>query len=440
MGRGKILVKLFREKFKKDKLIAVVAFFIISVMVLSGALVSYAGKIKSDVNERESEYIKNIDMKIEKNLCAVEELEKTNKEDIEKNYRSYMRYNLEKSGNEIQRKIEDKWKGKNIGKNKEEIISHIKKVVFEETSVYGKDIFSIITVGGYSYFLVDDFYENSEPKINGKRILKINNRTRSVFDEVVWQEELKYVLSESGLINVQPYMNEYLKEKIRIYKKYTAIDERLSNTDIFKFKDIEYIEYKYPEIYKELLDYKIITSSDPESVENFMNFISCNRSSSEENMCYWNKNRRELLEVYVVPAGVFGILNESRTNGTGVFNDNYIKISLVYRAKNDEVFIKFKESFKMLENLKKEIKNDNLEKIEIKKDSERIRKLINLLMIIIPLINSIAVILTGFSYIRVPTGIISQSFLDKYVCKSCENSRIDNSAPKPKEQEECPWR
>ena len=251
----------------------------------------------------------------------------------------------------------------------------------------------------------------------------------------MWQEECKYILSEYNLIDIQKYMKDYKFNGVYIDGKYDFKDEKLSNTDIFRNKDIKYIKEKYPEVYDKMRNLGIIMHSNTDMAEKFMDFISYNRSTTESDKLYWEFNpspKREILEVYVIPTGVFGFNKQHRTNGAGVFNDNYIKVSIIAGAQiKDVIDTSYKNTFDEFNSIKQEVNNKKMLKEKIKEDSEKMINMLNLIMFALSLIITASMILTGFSYTRIPKGIISDEFLNNHICRHCDKSSFRESPPFP---------
>lgn len=412
--------------FKKDTLkhVVALAFIVIALFILW---------FNSDLSKRNSEATTLYNNAIhqlggsDESLIALKEgVDSELNIKIEQNMRKQMRLNLEAVGKKLEIKINN-MDFKNY--SKEDIIKNIKHITFDDVSLQRTynaegDWFVLLTVGGYTYFLIDESNDCGEPTISGKRILSIPNRTRSIYDEVVWQEECKYILSLAGLIPYQTYMDTYNPLKINI-DKFKSIDNKLKNVDVFRYKDLEYIKNKYPAIYDKMRDLKIILHSEPILAEKFMDFIAYNRSTVDSDNLYWYFNeepRKEILEVYVVPSGMYGFNNTPRTMGAGVFNDNYIKLSLVAGAQLfDYETNEYKPILDKYNNILNKTKQEHdkfLEKLKVEKEKTIYYNSRN--MIVISLIFILCVIFSVYSWIRIPENIVSDEFLDKYVCKKCD--------------------
>lgn len=425
------------KKFKIDKLSMFVSGIIIITVIITGIFFNRLDKINKEL-DTVYETQKNRHMEIidyaanEKNSK-----DKEFRDHIEYMARSQMRLDLQSIGYLVQAKIEKKLKNNDLNKT-EEFVEKIKDISFETISSFRNynsegDYFVIVTIGGYSYFLIDNSENYGEPKFSGKKILNIKNRTRSIFDEVIWQEETKLILSKYGLISEPNYIKSYDAKELNIKNKY-KIDAKLSNTEVFKFKEIKYIEEKYPEVYNKLNDLKIIMHKKPELAEKFMNFITYNRSTTPEDNYYWNlddESKREALEVYVVPTGMYGFFDAKKTKAAGVFNEKYVKISIVSGIKIDDYISEFDKEFDNYNEIINKFLNTNynsLKKIEYEKN--KIIKSNQINKIFITIITLLSFISISFSFFHVPKDFLNKEFIDEFICDRCNKTEDTESGKK----------
>ena len=195
------------------------------------------------------------------------------------------------------------------------------------------DWFVLLTVGPYTYYIKDFSTVSNQPSVNNIPIvMNTDTRVRTVYDEVIWQAEASYVLYKYGLINKPIYSNcKYNDVDLKITNSYKH-DDCLENIEIYRAKDVEYIQTKYPEVYNKMKQFKIIMHSDIHKAEEIMQFLEYNKSTSKGDNLFWypySKDNKEILEVHVVPPGVLGFNSEPRMKGASIYNDNYVKISIV---------------------------------------------------------------------------------------------------------------
>ena len=195
------------------------------------------------------------------------------------------------------------------------------------------DWFVLLTVGPYTYYIKDFSTVSNQPSVNNIPIvMNTDTRVRTVYDEVIWQAEASYVLYKYGLINKPIYSNcKYNDVDLKITNSYKH-DDCLENIEIYRAKDVECIQTKYPEVYNKMKQFKIIMHSDIHKAEEIMQFLEYNKSTSKGDNLFWypySKDNKEILEVHVVPPGVLGFNSEPRMKGASIYNDNYVKISIV---------------------------------------------------------------------------------------------------------------
>lgn len=163
------------------------------------------------------------------------------------------------------------------------------------------------TVKGWT-FTMDESADCNSPIFAGVPIMDIPSRVRTVFDEVVWQAELIYILNHSGLIRNDLY-DEYMTNKqFKVGFKFKKIDPNLSNVILYTADHVEYIEKTYPDLYKYLRSNNVVMHSSPRMAENVLSAMTKN---GDVQGLTWNFNpppQREILEYTPIPEfrGLFG--------------------------------------------------------------------------------------------------------------------------------------
>ena len=413
------------NKFKKDKLSIFISAMIMLTVMVSGVFFNRLDRINRELENvyeiQKNKHMEMIEYTIKDKYKKDEEFRKK----IEYLARSQMRLDLQAVGNIIQKKVERL--GKKEITNTDIFLDKIKEITFETIAPFRNynsegDYYVVVTIGGYSFFLVDDSEDCAQPRIGGKNILSIPNRTRSLFDEVIWQEEAKLVLSRFGLIMKPNYMDNYNPENINITSKY-SIDEKLSNTEVFKYKEIKYIKDKYPEVYIKLKELKIIMHSETELAEKFMNFITFNRSTTPEDNYYWyfnNSPHKEALEVYVVPTGMYGFFDIKKTKAAGVFDEKYVKISIVAGMQMHDYLSEYEENFDSYNEFTGRFLATNQSSLKkIEEEKNKIIKSNKINQIFVCIIGVACFISVGFSFFYIPKDYLNEDFVENFICKKC---------------------
>ena len=157
-------------------------------------------------------------------------------------------------------------------------------------------------------FAMDESADCNSPIAAGIPIMDISSRVRTVFDEVVWQAELIYVLNQTGLIKNDMYDSYMHNKAFKVGLKYKKIDPALSNIIIYTADNVEYIERTYPDLYKFLRENNIIMHFSPRLAENVLTAMT---KTGDVQGLTWNFNPppfREILEYAPIPdfKGLFG--------------------------------------------------------------------------------------------------------------------------------------
>ena len=163
------------------------------------------------------------------------------------------------------------------------------------------------TLRGWT-FTMDESADCNSPIFAGIPIMEIPSRVRTVFDEVVWQAELIYILNEAGLIKNDMY-NAYMTNKsFKTGFKFKKVDPNLSNIILYTADHIEYISKNYPDLYKFLRDNNVVMHSNPRTAEDVLTAMTKN---GDVKGLEWNFNPQpymEILEYTPIPEfrGLFG--------------------------------------------------------------------------------------------------------------------------------------
>lgn len=354
---------------------------------------------------------------------------------LENNLRHQMRLNLEAVGKVIEEDIEY-----HTFNNKDDLVTYINKkikslAVYQRTYNEEGKWFSMISIGPELTFNMDINSNSGPPMYGDKPMIPYEYRDRTRYDEVVWQDEAKYLLYLYGIINKPGYLNTDVNFPI-INTKF-KFDEHLNNVEVITDNDIQYIQEHYPIVIDKMRELKIIMQYDTTQCNNVMNFINYNRSTVYSDNLYWYYNKpepyetyydfdlyntdREILEIYVIPHGVYGFFNEPKMKSAGVFNKNYVKVSLVAGAQLLDYLKTYDKSLKFYKdniteinsNLKVSIDSiDNMKTIAIKSNW------IN--MSIVGVIYVVCMILCLYYYTRIPYSLLDPSIL------ACVNKNTNN--------------
>ena len=116
------------------------------------------------------------------------------------------------------------------------------------------------------------------------------------------------MLNQAGLIKNDMYDSYMTNKAFKVGLKYKKIDPALSNIIIYTADNVEYIEHKYPELYKFLRENNIIMHFSPRLAENVLSAMT---KSGDVQGLTWNFNPppfREILEYAPIPdfKGLFG--------------------------------------------------------------------------------------------------------------------------------------
>lgn len=275
----------------------------------------------------------------------------------EKIARNQMKLNLENARNSI----ENISKEYNIDMTNHEQSVKLINFLTDKMYFYDKegDTFAITSNGD---FLTDDSADCGQPfsfKKPRVPLLNIKDRKRTFEDEIAWQFELRYVLYSQGIIKDIPnFIIDSATEKIRPIKEY-KVDFYLNHAEVFKTREISYIEENYPEIFKLLRKYKIIMHSDFSKVENVTDFFMKQLDSEHEKL-YWEFNPypyKEILEIVWIPQGERGFNNQKKSFSGAEPNPNFLKIGIVQGAQFRKIIDEYHSVIKGFDD---DFKNDIL--------------------------------------------------------------------------------
>lgn len=410
---------------KRHRLLIITVLF--SVLVGIVALLSFLSARNIKIQANNEKIIESINNKAKMFIDAQDNDRRVLLNDLEKNLRGQMRLNLEAAG----RVIEDSTVGKTFN-SREELIKFLNNKI-RETTLYQRtynldgDWFSMLAVGPELIFNVDESVDCGQPMYDGVVMIDYNGRSRTRYDEVIWQDEAKYLLSLYGVINKPNYLPE--KANFPEINKIYEMDSHLDNVEIYTNKDILYIKDKYPLIYNKMIALKIIMHYDTTQCEYVMNFITYNRSTVNGDNLFWYFNKpepiidlytydntnpdKEILEVYVIPSGIYGFFNEPKMKGGGIFNKNYVKVSLVAGAQLLDYLKSYRTTLEKYDN------NINIMNEEVTFMTNAIREttksavIFNWVnMIIVAVIFSISVLLCLVFYTRIPYSLMDKESRD----------------------------
>ncbi len=201
-------------------------------------------------------------------------------------------------------------------------------------------------VNGWT-FAMDESADCNSPVFAGVDIMTIPNRVRTIYDEVVWQAELTYVLNQVGLINnktTDKYMtNKYFKV---LLKKYDKVDAKLNTVSLYTADHVEYILKQYPELYKFLRVNNIIMHNDPRMAETVL--ATMTKTGDAQNLgWYFNpKPYKEILEYIYIPdfTGLFG----GRKSDTFKNERSYQKVIVVSGAQIQTIMNEYEDTVKSI--------------------------------------------------------------------------------------------
>lgn len=327
------------EKRKRALILIVVFVSLLIVLSLVTFMSARNVKLTSRKDKRVAEIKASVDLLIDKEDNDRKILLKK----LEDNLRNQMRLDLESVG-----KIIEETTAERKFKSRDELIKFLGEEINRMTS-YNRtfnnegDWFSIVSIGPEMIFNMDNSSDCGQPFHKGNPIIDYPNRNRTRYDEVIWQDETKTILAAYGIINKPKYILD--TKNIPAIIKSFKIDDHLNNVEVYTNNDIQYIKSKYPTVFNHLKELKSIMHHDTKKAEEVLDFISHNRSTVYGDNLYWYFTKpednidmykydntspdKEILEVYVIPSGVYGFFGEPKMLGGGVFNRNYVKISLV---------------------------------------------------------------------------------------------------------------
>lgn len=207
------------------------------------------------------------------------------------------------------------------------------------------------TANGWT-FAMDESADCNSPVFAGVDIMTMPNRVRTIYDEVVWQAELTYVLNQVGLIkntSTDRYMtNKHFKV---LLKKYDKVDAKLSTVSLYTADHVEYILKEYPELYKFLRTNNIVMHNDPRMAEIVL--TSMTRTGDVQNLWwYFNpKPYKEILEYIYIPdsTGLFG----GRKSDTFKTEQSYQKVIVVSGAQIQTIMNEYEDTVKSIKNAEK---------------------------------------------------------------------------------------
>ena len=415
--------------FKKHILIILLITVLLGFFFSVGLVISYTRGINDSINTSYTKMTElNTTQKNTNNKLTnsnIKELDNI----IEENVRNQMRLNLSSVGEMFLSEIQNR-----DVKSKDELIRSIKDLSGKLVSTQRifnteGDWFVLLTVGPYTYYIKDFSTVSNQPNVNGTSIvMNTETRVRTVYDEVIWQAEASYVLFKYGLINRPIYSNcKYNDVDLKISNTYKH-DDYLENIEIYRVKDVEYIQNKYPDVYNKMRFYRIIMHSDIHKAEEIMQFLEYNKSTSKGDNLYWypyTKGNKEILEVYVVPPGVLGFNSEPRMKGASIYNDNYVKISIVAACPINEYMRNY-------DDIKTKLQLNTSESDIILKNYHNtiitVQNYLKIFSVIISVVLCGSILFAIVAYLKIPRHIItSESF--QHLCSNyCPNNKTHNNA------------
>lgn len=206
------------------------------------------------------------------------------------------------------------------------------------------------TIKGWT-FAMDESADCNSPIFAGIPIMDIPNRVRTVFDEVVWQAELIYVLHQAGLIKNDMYDVYMTNKAFKVKYKFKKVDPMLDNAILYTADHVEYIEKTYPELYKYLRSNNIIMHFSPRMAENVLTDMTENGDVQGLN---WNFNAppfKEILEYAPIPEfrGLFG----GRYSDPFKSDLPYQKVIVVSGAQIQTMMAEYDDTIKAIKNTEK---------------------------------------------------------------------------------------
>ena len=206
------------------------------------------------------------------------------------------------------------------------------------------------TVRGWT-FTMDESADCNSPIFAGIPIMDIPNRVRTVFDEVVWQAELTYILHKSGLIKNDSYDMYMTNKAFKVGVTYKKADAKLNNVVLYTADHVEYIEKTYPGLYKFLRENNVVMHSSPRMAESVLTAMTKN---GDVQGLSWNFNPppfKEILEYTHIPEyrGLFG----GRYSDPFKSDLPYQKVIIVSGAQLQNVLMGYDDTVKAIKNTEK---------------------------------------------------------------------------------------
>lgn len=206
------------------------------------------------------------------------------------------------------------------------------------------------TVKGWT-FAMDESADCNSPLFAGVPIMDIPNRVRTVFDEVVWQAELIYILNQSGLIKNDMYDAYMTNGAFKVGVKYKKADPNLSNVLLYTADHVEYIEKTYPGLYRFLRENNVVMHFSPRMAENVLTAMTKN---GDVQGLTWNFNPppfKEILEYAPIPEfrGLFG----GRYSDPFKSDLPYQKVIVVSGAQIQTMMTEYNDTVKAIKNTEK---------------------------------------------------------------------------------------
>lgn len=312
--------------------------FLMFVGITIVMFINFFNKELNNLKENKDNYIQS------KNEFK-EKIKDDFKEKIEELTREQMRLNLNSTKNSMESMVELFDIDMTQYTNRINLI----KALTSKMYFYDKEG-DTFTINNDGYFDLDDSSDCGQPTSliePSLPLLDIKNRKRTFWDETAWQYEISFILYSQGLINHIPkFILNSATEKINPIENY-SVDNYLNDVKIFKTNDLQYIEIKYPKVFKLLKKYKVIMHSDYSKVENVVNFFNKQIDTDENTKLSWQFNPKpyvEILEMIWIPSEN-GFNGEHKNFSGGSPNPKYVKIGLVQGTQIQKIFDEYRSIF-----------------------------------------------------------------------------------------------